>query len=118
MSKFHLHLTLLAQTYDRLRSTPPFDRWNLPEPEDVLFKVGHTPLLRGEYSRTTDGRHVIMISDATIGSLHWLDMTMAHEMIHLYQGNVGMETAASHNKAFQKLADRVSSIHTWDRKIF
>lgn len=118
MTKFSLTPTILAKSYDLLRSTPPFDKWNLPEPEDITFKVRNVPHLRGQYVRYVGGKHEIMMSSANIDTLQWLTMTMGHEMIHLHQGETGMETKAQHNTAFKKLAERVSRIHTWDRKMF
>lgn len=118
MTKFSLTPTVLAKTYDLLRSTPPFNGWNLPEPEDIVFKVSNVPQLRGQYVRDTAGKHTIMMSSANLDTLEWLTMTMAHEMIHLHQGETGMETKAQHNKAFKKIAETVARIHTWDRRMF
>jgi hypothetical protein len=44
---------------------------------------------------------------------------MAHEIIHLHQALVGMESpCAEHNAAFNKLAAQVCKTHGFDPKSF
>jgi hypothetical protein len=44
---------------------------------------------------------------------------MAHEMVHLHQRDVCMETpGAQHNAAFNKLAAKVCRLHGFDPKLF
>jgi hypothetical protein len=109
----------LAAAYDYLCTTPPFLRWNMPDSEEVVFRVGTTKRWRGWYKRDTAGRHVISLSRGCIGHTHGLFQTMAHEMVHLHQGHVKMETAgAEHNAAFHRLAVQVCKAHGWDAKDF
>lgn len=108
----------LAAAYDFLRTTPPFNGWNLPEGDDLTFKVIKDPALRGSYRRDRKNRHVISISAASIGFTESLVETMSHEMIHLHEALTGLETAAQHGAAFHKYADQVCKVHGFDRKLF
>lgn len=104
--------------YDYLRVTKPFDGWNLPEGEDLTFKVSRSRKLFGCYY-VINARHVIMISARKHGHSLTLLMTMAHEMIHLYQFETGMFSPKTvHNEAFNKLAGLVCRLHGFDPKLF
>jgi hypothetical protein len=109
---------VLAAAYDYLRATPPFNAWNLPEPDDIKFKVVRSPTLRGYYLRDEAGKQVIAMSARNIGHSINVIATMAHEMIHLHQGETNMENGAEHNAAFNKLAARVCKLHGFDPKLF
>lgn len=115
-----LHLTpaMLEQTYELLRVTPPFRGWHLPAGEKIKFVVGATPHRRG-HCWSDRWNHEIMISLAAVSTLHELTITMAHEMIHVYQYLHKRETAnTEHNADFKRLAARVCSFHLWDAKAF
>lgn len=115
-----LHLTpeILRAAYDYLRVTQPFDSWNLPEGEDVRFKVTRSRRLFGCYYQ--DGsEHSIEISARKHGHTLTLLMTMAHEMIHLHQLSTRMHSPKTiHNAAFNKLAAEVCECHGFDPKLF
>lgn len=109
-----LHPEILAGAYDYLKTTPPFNRWNLPESEDVLFIVTRSKKVMGTHS-TQNGRHVIEVSRFKVGYTGTLMALMAHEIIHLHQNAVGMETkGVEHNAAFDKLAKHVCKYHGFD----
>ena len=110
---------MLAAAYDYLCTSPPFNKWNLPDSNEVVFKVARHPALRGWYQFGGSPKHTIAISSRCIGTTHSLMATMAHEMIHLLQEEVSMDTPGSeHNLAFWKLADRVCKFHGFDPKLF
>lgn len=108
----------LAAAYDYLCTTPPFNKWNLPESADIEFKIIRSIHFRGWYSTNANGRHVIAISSRCIGRTTSLLETMAHEMVHLHQGDVRMETKGIHNRAFWILAERVCRYHGFDPRLF
>lgn len=109
---------MLATAYEYLRSTPPFVAWNLPDADDVRFKVARTPKLRGWYVIEGD-RHLIAISTGCVGYSLTLLMTMAHEMIHLFLNESGMDrTGGEHSAAFHKLGRQVCAVHGFDPKLF
>jgi hypothetical protein len=109
---------MLEQAYEYLCVTPPFNKWNLPHGEDIAFRVVRSRDMLGWYSRLRGGQHIIALSTNCIGRTDSLMATMAHEMIHLHQAAVGMETPSHHNTAFKKLAARVCAIHGFDPKLF
>ena len=113
-----LNRDMLAAAYDYLVQTPPFNRWNMPDSEDVTFRVIRDPHVRGWYLLGHDGKHTIAISSKCIGRTESLMETLAHEMIHLHQGDVRMETGAEHNRAFWKLAECVCKVHGFDERLF
>jgi hypothetical protein len=108
---------VLAAAYDYLAATEPFCRWNLPEGEDVAFKVIRDRQRCGSYQRVGD-THTISISAAAIGHTTSLMQIMAHEMIHLHEEAAGMVTPAEHSAAFRKLAAVVCRFHGFDPKMF
>jgi hypothetical protein len=111
----------IAAAYEYLRSLPPCLRWNLPEPEDVVFKVSYRTGEFGRYQKVGD-KHVISMSIVAIGHTETLMRYLAHEMIHLHLEITGMESRNgnpnTHNAAFRKFADRVCKIHGFDPKAF
>lgn len=111
----------LAAAYDYLRTTPPFCRWNLPDSEDVVFKLSRRRKEAGRYQ--WDGeRHTITASIYGIGYTESLMRFMGHEMIHLYLERMGWESRAHsaevHNAAFRKFAAQVCKHHGFDLKAF
>src|ERR1035438_1998415 len=105
----------LALVYDFLDACPPFCDWNMPDSDDIVFKIVRSADTRGWYN-TIKGRHVIAISVRCVGTTRTLVEVMAHEMSHLHQAHVGMETPhAQHNNAWHKLADEICRIHGFDR---
>lgn len=120
-----LHLTpeLLEGAYEYLRCAPPFRAWNLPEPDQITFRVmgardryGH---FRGRHTRArgADSFSEIAISAGKVRSTDMLMATMAHEMIHLYQDETG-SARGHHNPQFRKLAARVCALHGFDFESF
>lgn len=108
---------MLHAAYEFLKSTPPFSKWNLPDGEDVTFKVSKRSDSFGRHWIEGD-RHVIEASSKLIGHTVTLIELMAHEMIHVHQNDVGMTTSGEHNAAFRKLAERVCKVHGFDPKSF
>jgi len=111
----------LAAAYDYLRSTPPFNRWNLPEPEDVVFKVARTRTMFGSYQREGE-RHIITASSGKIGQTGTLLRLLAHEMVHLHLEMTGLESKRggpeTHNTAFRQFAAQICKAHGFDPKEF
>lgn len=120
--KFKLTPGLLRVNYDMNRHTAPFDRWNLPDPEDVVFKVTRSRRTAGYHTTyIADGRHEIGISERCCGSLYTLTRIMQHEMVHAHQKNTVPKTetpGVEHNAAFRRESDKVCAIHGWDRMEF
>lgn len=120
----HLPLTaeILRASYDYLATTLPFSKWNLPDSDDIGFKVIRDPNIFGchyVWKKNRKRHHLITISERRIGHSINLIMTMAHEMVHLHMVQSGMARGAGdHGKAFQKLAAQICRIHGFDAKAF
>lgn len=111
---------VLAAAYDYLCTTPPFVDWNLPDSEDVTFRVIRSRKVFAQY--IYDGDHTIEVSSAMVGQTKTLMETMAHELIHVHLRLTGMESKSgnpnTHNMPFRKLAAKVCAVHGWDVKAF
>lgn len=98
---------LLRAAYDLLGETEPFKRWNLPDSDEIRFRVYRS----GDYGLfQTDGPDMtISASERMIGHLGTLLSTIAHEKIHVYQHVTGMPM--DHGAGFKKLAAEVCRHH-------
>lgn len=118
----HLPLTpeVLAAAYDYLASTEPFCRWNLPDSDDVTFRVTKA---RDKFARYVwDGGHAIEVSSVSVGHTSTLLEKVGHELIHVHLRQTGMESKSNdpnvHNGAFKKFAAKACRVHGWDLKAF
>lgn len=108
----------LRTAYEFLSTTPPFRDWNLPDGDDVRFRVVRNSR-EFAWHNVKDGQHIIAVSERLVGHTSTLLMTMAHEIIHLHQAHCGMETPGNdHNEAFGLLAEDVCRHHGFDPKAF
>jgi hypothetical protein len=114
---------ILEAAYNYLRVTLPFRRWGLPESDQLIFRVlgtrerfGH---FRGCYrpASADDDYSELAISAGMVRSTDLLLATMAHEMIHLYQDEMGT-ARGNHNQEFRRLAKRVCAVHGFDFESF
>lgn len=118
----HLPLTpdVLAAAYDYLCTTPPFSGWNLPDSDDIKFRVTKSKDCYAAYHY--DGGHTIDVSSAAVGHTATLMQVLGHELVHLHLRLTGMESRSDnpnvHNAAFRKLAAVVCRTHGWDLKAF
>ena len=108
----------LQAAYDYLCTTQPYNRWNLPDGEDVVFKVVRDRSLQGWH--TFDGiQHVIGISGFCIGTSSSLIAVMAHEMVHVHENAIKISRVdVEHSQAFKRFAARVCQFHGFDPKLF
>lgn len=109
---------LLAACWDYIIKTPPACKWELPDSDEIIFKVIKNGRVYGQVKY--DGpKYVIEVSSARVGRHETLISTLYHEAIHIHshqQGFINWRT--HHDSAFNKLADQVCKIHEFDRKIF
>lgn len=112
---------ILRASYDYLCATLPFSRWNMPDVDEIVFKVVNSRKFHGRalyYTNQRKPAYEIEISRHFIGRTYSLMEVMAHEMIHVYQRETRMEKGGEHNAAFNKLAARVCKQHGFDPKTF
>lgn len=106
----------LRAAYNYLNETPPFNRWNLPDGDDVGFRVVKDQSIYG-WHRLDGDKNTIGISAAKVGHTASLMFVMAHEMIHLHERRQ-CPGATGHSAAFQRWAAQVCLIHGFDPKGF
>lgn len=110
---------MLGASYELLRTTPPFNKWNLPEPEEIKFVVTKDASTYGYYDYARKGgKHVIAVSNRMNGYMTSLLEVMAHEMIHLHERRTGMHRSSQHSAVFKRLAAKVCKLHGFDQKRF
>lgn len=107
----------LAAAYDYLKTTPPFSHWNLPDSEDIKFKVTKHTDRYGHHCQL-NAKHEVAISTRYVGRTQSLMESMAHEMIHIHQEESRSATSSEHNAAFHKYAAVVCKYHGFDPKTF
>ena len=105
----------LRACYNFLAETLPFRNWNLPDGDDVEFRVVRDPTVFGWYIRE-NGKHIIGVS-RMFKHTDTLVQTMAHEMVHLHEHNSG-PCGKGHSRAFRKWADQVCKHHGFDPGTF
>ena len=108
---------MLAAVYDLLSVCPPFNKWNMPDSEDVKFQVIRTKDRTAHYCMRK-GVHIIAVSSAYVGRHEMLISSVAHEMIHLHMAVNCWNRRNPHDAAFQKFADQVCRVHEFDRLTF
>ena len=94
--------------YEFLHTIPPFNGWNLPDGEDIKFKIIKSHMTSGEYRHYGGDDHEIavykdMMPPALLG-------VVAHEMIHLHQRMTKTDGGGAHNRSFKILASKITKI--------
>lgn len=107
---------VLRAAYDFLNETQPFCKWNLPDGEDVEFRVVRDRLTHAWHS-VVDKKNVIAISILTVGHTTTLMRAMAHEMVHVHERRSSCN-ATGHSRAFAKWGAMVSKYHGFDPREF
>jgi hypothetical protein len=108
-----LSTEVLRAAYDYLEATPPFCKWNLPQGEDVHFRVVKTNRWSAQHWKWANGHH-IDISRGKIGQTITLMVAMAHEMVHLHLKHNKCDDKGMHGLAFQKCCRQVCEYHGFD----
>lgn len=108
---------VLRAAYDYLNVTEPFRRWNLPDGEDVVFKVLRSRVDCGCYWKTRGRHHIGISAMRTVRTVSLIE-TMAHEMVHLYEEITGIAGKAEHGAAFRHIAAIVCRRHGFDPALF
>lgn len=110
-----INLDIVRATYAFLAETPPFNKWNLPDAEDVKFVIFKDKSMYGYYQRLKRGKEHVIGVNGSIYNTSVLIRTMGHEMIHLHQGHTNMERMrGQHSAAFHVLAAQVGKEHGFD----
>jgi len=110
---------ILRSAYAYLSETPPFNEWNLPDADDVTFKIigtrnpyGMCHTFGGNWDRP---RYEIWVSGVSHTQTYTLLATMAHEMVHVHQRHNRINrTKRAHGADFRALAKEVCNAHGFD----
>lgn len=117
--RLKLTTDVCSAAYRYLCETEPFVKWNMPDPEDITFKISRARDKFGECGKWEDAPGMwCSISEHNIGTTDTLMRTMAHEMIHIHLDSKGMKDTSPHGRAFQACKRRVCAVHGWDPKAF
>ena len=112
---------MLEAAYNYLKVTPPFNRWKLPDADDISFKLSKAPKEFANY-QWSGNNHTITVSILSVGHTLTLLQYMAHEVIHMYLEEKGLESKSggsdAHNLHFKKFALQVCGYHGFDPKAF
>ena len=100
---------ILRNLYSAIYCMKPFDRWNMPLPEEVNFVVNKDQEVMGTYLYDTgeEYEHIITISSARCGHLDTVIRVLCHECIHMSRHKTSRWT--HHDKSFRKRAAQISS---------
>lgn len=100
---------ILKNLYSAIYCMKPFDRWNMPLPEEINFVVDKDYEVMGTYLYDDGGdhEHTITISAARCGHLSTVIRVLCHEAIHMSRHRTSKWT--HHDKEFRSRAHRISS---------
>jgi hypothetical protein len=104
---------ILAGLYDVLRMTRPFRGWKLPPSDEVGFHVSASDSPQGEYW-FEKGQHHLKVSAKKHHTLRSTMETLAHEMIHLHEQQIGVRGDVQHGWQFKRFAASVCRHHNFD----
>lgn len=107
---------ILEAAYELLRATPPFSKWKLSHPDDLIFAVDVDRSCHAKFDCWTDGTRKITVSAHYIKGTQELLPTMAHEMVHLRQELTKHND--HHGPWFQKWSKQVCDAHGWNLATF
>ena len=115
MKRLPLSSELLAHAYDYLSCLPPFDKLNMPDSDEIKFRVIKSRKIFARYF-SEGGVHKIDFSSKLVGSHIIILATMCHEMAHLHLAEI--DACDEHGPTFSALADKICTIHGFDRLTF
>jgi hypothetical protein len=110
-------LPIVEGMYQLLKASPPFNRWKLPDHEDIGFALNRTQGNRGEFY-VKDGIPYLGINDTSHETLDELMRTVAHEMCHLREFLTGQRADVHHGAYFKRSAASVCKAHQFDKGAF
>lgn len=104
---------ILRAAYEYLDLTSPFARLNLPDSEDVLFRITNNQSTAGLWDYS-NGRHIIKASRRCISTTPKLFKIIGHEMIHVHEYEIGISRDIKHSGVFVKLYSEFARVHGFD----
>lgn len=116
----HITPAMLEAAYEYLKTTPPFEKWALPDADDIEFHVGRSRSTSGLMQELPGGKFRVTISSHFVVRSHTLLEVMAHEMCHIKQGHncKGRPGSYGHGRDFQKMKRIICREHGFDVGFF
>lgn len=113
--KIILTPAVLEAGYELLRCTSPYKGWKLPPADDVIFKIIGGKDRSADHQVDEHERHILRVSQTDHRSLRTLLETLAHEMCHMREYQLGhARNDVHHGAVFKQLGLRVCAIHGFD----
>lgn len=99
---------IIKNLYSAVYCMKPFDKWNMPLPEEINFIVDKDPATMGTYLYDDGGKfeHIITISEARCGSIDTVLKVLFHECIHMSRHKT--QRWSHHDKEFRNRAHRIA----------
>lgn len=113
-----ISVVTIEATYELLRGTMPFRRWQLPSGDDMSFWITRDKTVRGEFFLMDGKTPTIAVNDVFHHTLDELVRTVAHEMCHLKEHLRNGRKDVHHGGEFKRLARLVCNHHSFDRGMF
>jgi hypothetical protein len=105
---------VLQHCYAFLAETEPFNKWNLPDAEDIKFiLLGDNGDAHGTVEKWKD-TYKIGAAPGSHQHTASLIVTMAHEMIHLHMMQSKIRNPEGHGRIFKAFAAEVCAEHGFD----
>ena len=109
----------IEDAYNYLKNTAPFNKWGLPDADDLEFRVVYAPKSFGHLEISNSKKlPIIAVSAAHVKDTLNLLGTIAHETVHLKRFMDDGKRGMNHGPKFKALAKVVCRVHGWDHKHF
>ena len=110
---------ILRSVYAMLDECKPFDKWNLPDADEMVFVVGKDQHHFAWCNDANRKKIVITVHPKFHGRLSTVVETMAHEMVHVHLfRHPTLRRGGEHNAAFWRYADQICKELGFDRSRF
>jgi len=106
-----LSVDAVVAAYRFLQATPPFNRWRLPDADEVKFRVISA---RTHYGSADWPKRRLYVSGRLIGHTDTLLRVLAHEMAHFRADAQGEK--AVHGRLWHRAVRAICREHGWDAK--
>lgn len=107
----HLSADAVVAAYSFLRATRPFNRWRLPDADEIVFTVTGSKV---HYGAANWSKRSLWVSGRLIGHTDTLLRVLAHEMAH-FRADAQGETAV-HGRLWHRAVRSICREHGWDAK--
>lgn len=109
----------IEDAYNYLKNTAPFNKWKLPDADDLEFHIVSDDRMFGHFEISSSKRlPIIAVSVSHVKDTLNLLGTIAHETVHLKRFLDDGKRGLNHGPKFKTLAAEVCRVHGWDKNHF